>query len=82
MNTCCPGSVRTELARELALKGAVMRAIIAVYFFLFAKMPENGARTYMAALVTTESEHVSDLSLPSIDQSKKKTQSIPPTGRV
>jgi hypothetical protein len=59
INTMCPGIVKTDLSRHFTEKWAIFIVITTIYTGLFGKTPENGARTYMAAVTTGESEHVS-----------------------
>lgn len=57
VNTMCPGLVKTDLSRGYAEKSAAFAVGIVVFAGTFSKSPENGARTYMAAATTKESEH-------------------------
>ncbi|KAI0124894.1 hypothetical protein BJ170DRAFT_685771 [Xylariales sp. AK1849] len=59
MNTMCPGVVKTDLSRNYKKKHAAFVVVSVIFFGLFGKSIENGARTYMAAVTTNESEHVS-----------------------
>lgn len=55
----CPGFTKSDLPRHYADKGIGFTVGIAVFTGLFAKSSSNGARTYLAACLTKESEHVS-----------------------
>ncbi|KAI1210315.1 NAD(P)-binding protein [Annulohypoxylon truncatum] len=57
INTMCPGLVASDLSRDLNKMGIVVALIAPIFLGIFAKSPSNGARTYMAACLTTESEH-------------------------
>ncbi|XXG97168.1 hypothetical protein Hte_003463 [Hypoxylon texense] len=57
VNAMCPGVVKSDLPRHYAGKGVGFTIGIAVFTGLFAKSPSNGARTYLAACLTEESEH-------------------------
>ncbi|KAI1781022.1 NAD(P)-binding protein [Hypoxylon cercidicola] len=57
VNSMCPGIVKSDLSRHYADKGAGFAVGIAVFTGLFAKSTSNGARTYLAACLTKESEH-------------------------
>ncbi|KAK9782910.1 hypothetical protein SCAR479_01253 [Seiridium cardinale] len=59
LNTLCPGIVNTDLSRNFRDKGAIFIVAIFLFTTLFGKSPENGARTYMASVSTTESDHAS-----------------------
>ncbi|KAF3070623.1 Carbonyl reductase [NADPH] 1 [Daldinia childiae] len=64
INTMCPGIVRSDLPRQFMNQSVGYRIFIAIYFSIFSKTAENGARTYVATGLTKENEHVSDISLP------------------
>lgn len=55
----CPGIVKTDLSRNYKAKGVLFTVVVGLYVGLFGKSAANGARTYMAAVTTGESEHVS-----------------------
>ncbi|KAI0181473.1 NAD(P)-binding protein [Hypoxylon sp. FL1284] len=57
VNTMCPGIVKSELPRQYAEKSSGIAIGLAVFSGLFAKSPSDGARTYLAAISTKESEH-------------------------
>ncbi|KAK9417903.1 hypothetical protein SUNI508_08551 [Seiridium unicorne] len=57
LNILCPGIVTTDLSRNFQDKGAIFIVAIFLFTTLFGKSPENGARTYMASVTTTESDH-------------------------
>ncbi|KAI2471778.1 NAD(P)-binding protein [Annulohypoxylon bovei var. microspora] len=57
VNTMCPGIVASGLSRDLKSKGIVVVIMVTIFLGLFAKSPSNGARTYLAACLTKESEH-------------------------
>ncbi|KAI1869352.1 uncharacterized protein JN550_005982 [Neoarthrinium moseri] len=57
LNTMCPGIVKTDLPRNYKGKGAVFVAGIGVFYALFGKSAADGARAYLAAVTTEESEH-------------------------
>ncbi|KAK7753851.1 hypothetical protein SLS62_004217 [Diatrype stigma] len=61
VNTMCPGVVKTDLARHFAEKYAGFVVVTAVFQGLFGKSAADGARTYVAAGLTEEDEHVSTL---------------------
>ncbi|KAL8365668.1 hypothetical protein RB595_004464 [Gaeumannomyces hyphopodioides] len=57
VNTCCPGMVRTEISRSMKEESLVVRLGEPLLMSLLAQTPEVGARTYLAAGLTTESEN-------------------------
>ncbi|KAI6092828.1 NAD(P)-binding protein [Hypoxylon rubiginosum] len=57
VNAMCPGFTKSDLPRHYADKGIGFTVGIAVFTGLFAKSSSNGARTYLAACLTKESEH-------------------------
>ncbi|KAI0900940.1 NAD(P)-binding protein [Annulohypoxylon nitens] len=57
INTMCPGIVASDLSRNLRELGVIVVIFASIFLGLFAKTPLNGARTYMAACLTKESEH-------------------------
>ncbi|KAI0096565.1 NAD(P)-binding protein [Daldinia grandis] len=57
INTMCPGLVKSDLPRQFMGKGVGYRTFIAIYYGIFGKTAENGARTYVATGLTQESEH-------------------------
>lgn len=57
VNTMCPGVCKSDLGRQYAAKGAVVRALIWFFFATFAKSTENGARTLVLAAMTGPNEH-------------------------
>ncbi|KAI1769625.1 NAD(P)-binding protein [Hypoxylon sp. FL1150] len=57
VNAMCPGIVKSDLTRHWAEKGVGFTIAIAVFTGLFAKSTSNGARAYLAACLTKESEH-------------------------
>lgn len=59
INTMCPGLVNTDLSRSFAEKSAAFVVFKTVFYGLFGKSAANGARTYVAAGLTKEEEHVS-----------------------
>lgn len=63
VNSCCPGMVRTEISRNLKDQSLLVRAAEPLIMTLLAQTPEVGARTYLAAGLTTESENVSFVSV-------------------
>lgn len=60
MNTVCPGVVKTSLARDYQARGGFgMRLVVGAFQGLFGKSASDGARSYLAAVTTKESQHVS-----------------------
>lgn len=59
VNTMCPGLVKTDLSRHFAEKYAGFVVVTAIFQGLFGKSAADGARTYVAAGLTKEGEHVS-----------------------
>ncbi|KAI0885302.1 NAD(P)-binding protein [Annulohypoxylon maeteangense] len=57
VNTMCPGFVASDLSRDLKQLGIVVSLIVTIFTVIFGKSPSNGARTYVAACLTKESEH-------------------------
>ncbi|KAI1105069.1 NAD(P)-binding protein [Jackrogersella minutella] len=57
INTMCPGIVASDLSRGLRDKGIALIIIVNIFQGLLGKSPSNGARTYIAACLTKESEH-------------------------
>ncbi|KAH6645802.1 hypothetical protein BKA67DRAFT_86297 [Truncatella angustata] len=57
LNILCPGAVKTDLARNFRDKSVAFVILVEVFQTLFGKSPEDGARTYMASVTTSESEH-------------------------
>ncbi|OTB05317.1 hypothetical protein M426DRAFT_10644 [Hypoxylon sp. CI-4A] len=57
INTMCPGIVATDLSKGYASKGIGFVVLIKLFTGLFGKSPLNGARTFIAACMTKESEH-------------------------
>ncbi|KAH8678397.1 hypothetical protein BX600DRAFT_545980 [Xylariales sp. PMI_506] len=72
MNTMCPGAVATDLPRYFVEKSIVFVIAIVIFFGLFGKSPSNGARTYMAAVTTSESEHGKFIQFFKSEQQMKK----------
>ncbi|KAK6825716.1 short chain dehydrogenase/ reductase [Apiospora arundinis] len=58
MNTVCPGVVKTSLARDYQARGGFgMRLVVGAFQGLFGKSASDGARSYLAAVTTKESQH-------------------------
>ena len=57
----CPGHVKSSLPRYYKDKGIGFTIGIAIFSGIFGKSAPNGARTYLAAVLTKESEHVSHI---------------------
>ncbi|KAI1456126.1 NAD(P)-binding protein [Annulohypoxylon moriforme] len=57
INTMCPGIVASDLSRDLRRLGMAVVFAVTIFMGIFAKSPSNGARTYLAACLTKESEH-------------------------
>ncbi|KAL8335035.1 hypothetical protein RB598_009303 [Gaeumannomyces tritici] len=57
VNTCCPGMVRTEISRSMKEESIVVRLGEPLVMALLSQSPEVGARTYLAAGLTAESEN-------------------------
>ncbi|KAH7014259.1 uncharacterized protein B0I36DRAFT_436317 [Microdochium trichocladiopsis] len=57
VNTCCPGIVKTDLARNHAAKGLHMVAGIALFHGVLGKTAEQGARTLLRSVMTGEEQH-------------------------
>ncbi|RYC66081.1 hypothetical protein CHU98_g96, partial [Xylaria longipes] len=57
INTACPGTVATALARNFTENSLFFTIAVAVFQAVLGKTPENGARTLIAAGLTKESEN-------------------------
>ncbi|KAI2632041.1 NAD(P)-binding protein, partial [Hypoxylon sp. NC1633] len=57
INTMCPGIVKSDLPRHFVDKSVAFAVVVAVFTGLFGKSASNGARTYVATGLSTESEH-------------------------
>ncbi|KAI0910242.1 hypothetical protein F4823DRAFT_381803 [Ustulina deusta] len=57
VNTCCPGVVKTNLARNYTEGSRAYTIAVAVFLAFLGKTAESGARTLIAAGVTKESEN-------------------------
>lgn len=49
--------MKTDLSRHYTAKSAMFAVLVPVFTGMFGKSPENGARTYMAAVTTKEEDH-------------------------
>ncbi|KAK7948968.1 short chain dehydrogenase/reductase family oxidoreductase [Apiospora aurea] len=58
MNAVCPGIVKTGLARDYQVRGGLgIRLAVRAFQGLFGKSAADGARSYLAAVMTKENQH-------------------------
>ncbi|KAH7020872.1 uncharacterized protein B0I36DRAFT_367353 [Microdochium trichocladiopsis] len=57
VNTCCPGVVKTDLARPFVSQNAAYAVGVAVFQGVLGKTAEAGARTLLRAVMTDEEQH-------------------------
>ena len=61
INTCCPGVVKTDLARPYVAQNAGYAVAIALFQGVLGKTAEVGARTLLRAVMTDQKQHVRDI---------------------
>jgi len=57
VNTVCPGSIATNLARDFANKSSFHKAFVPLFFLIKSDTAENGAKAYIIASTTISEEH-------------------------
>jgi len=57
VNSMCPGLVHTSLARNYKDKGLMYQILVPVYFGVFAKNSEHGARTFILSSLEGPEKH-------------------------
>ena len=59
VNTVCPGLVHTDIVRDVVRQSFFMRVFVLLWLGILGKSADYGARTYVAASLTSKDEHVS-----------------------